>query len=155
MFGIKLLISLIHVLSRNNIDIFMSEINSIKLKIKGTGIKHVFSSSFSNYLYPNTTKINGYAQNTISASYNLTEDENIVELIWDILINDCHYMFYGCSDITEIDFSNFDTPEVTYMNSMFRDCSSLTSLDLSHFNISLVWCIEYMFYGCSKLEYIN
>ena len=64
-------------------------------------------------------------------------------------------MFNGCSNITEIDFSNFDSSEVTLMNSIFKDCSSLTSLDLSNFDISNVGCIEYIFYGCSKLEYIN
>ena len=64
-------------------------------------------------------------------------------------------MFNGCSNITEIDFSNFDSSEVTLMNSIFKDCSSLTSLYLSNFDISNVGCIEYIFYGCSKLEYIN
>ena len=64
-------------------------------------------------------------------------------------------MFNGCSNITEIDFSNFDSSEVTLMNSIFKDWSSLTSLYLSNFDISNVGCIEYIFYGCSKLEYIN
>ena len=64
-------------------------------------------------------------------------------------------MFNGCSNITEIDFSNFDSSEVTLMNSIFKDWSSLTSLDLSNFDISNVGCIKYIFYGFSKLEYIN
>ena len=38
---------------------------------------------------------------------------------------------------------------------MFYGCSSLTSLNLSSFDTSMVHDIEKMFYGCIKLEYIN
>ena len=34
---------------------------------------------------------------------------------------------------------------------MFRGCSSLTSLDLSSFNTSNVTDMQYMFYSCSSL----
>ena len=41
------------------------------------------------------------------------------------------------------------------MNFMFFGCSSLTSLNLSNFNTSQVTNMDFMFYGCSSLEYIN
>ena len=64
-------------------------------------------------------------------------------------------MFYKCSSLTSLDLSNFDTSNVTYMDSMFYNCSSLTNLDLRSFNTSKVTAIEYMFYGCSKLTQIT
>ena len=38
-------------------------------------------------------------------------------------------MFFECTDITEIDLSNFDTSKVNLINDMFHGCSSLTSLN--------------------------
>ena len=64
-------------------------------------------------------------------------------------------MFCGCSDITEIDLSNFNTSNVKYMISMFNGCSSLTSINLSNFYTSKVTWMHYMFYGCSSLTSLN
>ena len=47
-------------------------------------------------------------------------------------------VFYGCSSLTSLDLSNFNTGNVTNMNVMFRNCSKLTSLDLSNFNTEKV-----------------
>jgi len=41
------------------------------------------------------------------------------------------------------------------MSNMFYGCSSLTSLNLSNFDSSQVTLISQMFYGCEKLAYIN
>ena len=64
-------------------------------------------------------------------------------------------MFSQCGDITEIDFSNFDTSNVEIMNNMFRDCKLLTSLNLSNFKTPNLKKMEHMFDRCYKLEYIN
>ncbi|MBR3116598.1 MAG: InlB B-repeat-containing protein, partial [Bacilli bacterium] len=48
------------------------------------------------------------------------------------------YMFSHCSNLQEIDLSNFDTSKVTNMMGLFNHCSSLTSLDLSEFDTSNV-----------------
>ena len=64
-------------------------------------------------------------------------------------------MFYGCSDITEFDFSNFDTSKVEYMGFMFCNCSSLSSLNLSTFNTTNVISMRNMFNGCSLLTSLN
>ena len=145
---IQILIFLIYFLSKNKILLTESVSYSIKLKIKGTGMKRVFGSSFRSFSYPNKTIINNVGQNSVYSSYSFSQDSNIVEFIWNYIIKDCFCMFSGCYDITEIDFSNFDTSEVTYMNSMFKDCTSLTSLNLSSFDTSKVTCVEYMFSGC-------
>ena len=60
-------------------------------------------------------------------------------------------MFYGCSSLTSLNLSNFNTSGVTDMGAMFRSCSSLTSLDLSNFDTSSVTNMMYMFCDCSSL----
>ena len=47
-------------------------------------------------------------------------------------------MFYGCSKLTELNVSNFDTSNVTEMHWMFYNCSSLTTLDLTPLKTSQV-----------------
>ena len=59
--------------------------------------------------------------------------------------------FSGCSSLTDLDLSGFNTAKVTLMNNMFNNCSNLTSLDASGFNTSKVTNMAYMFFGCSGL----
>ena len=63
-------------------------------------------------------------------------------------------MFLDCSNLTNLNLCSFNTSNVIYMYAMFYGCSSLTSLDLSNFNTSKVTDISSMFYGCSKLQTI-
>jgi surface protein len=37
-------------------------------------------------------------------------------------------MFNGCSSLTSLDLSNFDTSNVTTMQYMFQDCTSLQTV---------------------------
>ena len=56
------------------------------------------------------------------------------------------------SNLISINFNdNFNTANVTSMESMFSDCSSLTSIDLSGFNTSNVTNMEEMFFYCEFL----
>ena len=58
-------------------------------------------------------------------------------------------MFYGCSSLNELNLSNFNTDNVTDMESMFSLCSSLKELNLSNFNTNKVTNMGSMFSGCS------
>ena len=51
-------------------------------------------------------------------------------------------MFNKCSSLTSLNLSNFNTNNVTNMDSMFNKCSSLTSLNLSNFNTNNVTNME-------------
>ena len=64
-------------------------------------------------------------------------------------------MLYGCSSLTSLDLSNFNTSKVEGMNSMFLNCSSLTSLDLSSFDTSNVKDMSTMFLNCSSLTSLD
>ena len=47
-------------------------------------------------------------------------------------------MFYGCSELKELNLNNFNTNNVTDMNYMFYGCSSLKELNLNNFNTNNV-----------------
>lgn len=74
-------------------------------------------------------------------------------------------MFNGCSSLTSLDLSHFDTRNVEYMNYMFENCTSLQSLDVSNFDARHVdvhedsdlqnYGLEFMFAGCKSLTELN
>ena len=64
-------------------------------------------------------------------------------------------MFGGCSNLTRLDVSKFNTTQVTRMDNMFEGCSSLTSLDVSNFSTSHVTDMEGMFANCSSLTNLD
>ena len=67
-------------------------------------------------------------------------------------MTDAGYMFSGCSNLSEIDLSGFDTSNVISMTYMFANCNNLSNLDLSTFDTSNVTEMDSMFYGCSNLS---
>ena len=64
-------------------------------------------------------------------------------------------MFGGCSSLSSLDLSGFNTGNVTDMGLMFGGCSSLSSLDLSGFNTGNVTDMGLMFGGCSSLSSLD
>lgn len=70
-------------------------------------------------------------------------------------VTDMSRMFYGCSVLKSLDFSNFKTSNVTDMRGIFGGCSALTSLNLSSFNTSNVTDMRAMFAGCSTLTSLD
>ena len=146
-----------NIVENNKISLIEYNSYNITLKIKGTGTKKIFSNyNFPSDSYPDEVYINGDKQNGNSThSYNLNQTDNVIGLIWYNLISNCNHMFYECSDITEIDFSNFNTSNVDNMQCMFSLCSSLTSLNLSNFETSKVTRMNLMFYNCSSLTSLN
>ena len=70
-------------------------------------------------------------------------------------VTNMEYMFFGLSNLTSVDLSNFDTSKVTDMGFMLDNCSNLTSLDLSNFDTSNVTNMTSMFTKCSKLTSLD
>ena len=70
-------------------------------------------------------------------------------------VTDMGFMFSGCSNLTTLDVSGFDTSNVTNMSKMFGGCSSLTELEVSNFDTSNVTSMFSMFYGCSSLTTLD
>ena len=61
-------------------------------------------------------------------------------------------VFEGCSKLTSIDVSSFDTSNVSSMTDMFNGCSELTELNISNFDMSKVQYINRMFERCPNLS---
>ena len=69
-----------------------------------------------------------------------------------LLVEDYSRMFEGCSKLTSIDVSSFDTSNVNSMTDMFNGCAELNQLDISKFDMSKVLYINRMFERCPKLS---
>ena len=78
-----------------------------------------------------------------------------VKFIFNELLTSTSYMFFGCSSLSSIDLSSFNTSNSNNMSRMFFGCSSLKSVNLSSFNTTNVKDMRLMFYGCSSLESID
>ena len=109
---------------------------------------------------PDEVIINGIPQENINYTYYFNETENIVKIKYysqedvnNVAINKC--FFYQCTEITEIDLSEFDTSQFTTMYAMFSECHFLSSLNLKNFNTSNVERMDIMFYLCKSLTSIN
>jgi surface protein len=64
-------------------------------------------------------------------------------------------MFSGCSGLTSLDVSGFDTSAANNLGYMFSDCTGLTSLDVTRFDTSAANNLSGMFSNCSKLTSID
>ena len=88
--------------------------------------------------------------------YNLTSVKQIDFSNFDTSnVTDMSYMFYYCRPLTSLDLSGFDTSNVTNTNNMFYYCRALTSLDLSGFDTSNVTDMNCMFYNCQALTSLD
>ena len=79
----------------------------------------------------------------------------IIKYKFKILVNSTNFMFYDCISLSSLDLSNFNTQNVSNMESMFYNCNSLSSLNLSNFNTQNVTNMKSMFYWCNSLLFIR
>ena len=121
--------------------------------IKETGQQQIFYSSFSPK--PNNITINGNLQNTINSKYNMNTPNSNITMIWNSKLKDCSYMFNECKQIVKINFSNFDSSEVTTMEKMFYNCRGLIKINFKNFNTSRVKNMNDMFAFCSSLTSLD
>ena len=70
-------------------------------------------------------------------------------------VTDMGYMFFNCNSLVSLNLSNCKTNNVTNMDSTFFNCSSLVSLDLSSFNTTNVKSMHSMFSRCYSLISLN
>ena len=61
----------------------------------------------------------------------------------------------GCENLKYVNFKNFNTPKLLTMSNMFYGCSKLISIDLSNFVTSNVNNYTNLFSGCSSLRLID
>ena len=131
----------------------ISKSSYILLKIFGAGEHSIISDEFTNL--PDEIYINNVKKDNINTTYNLVEENNTIKLFWENQVKDCSKMFKKCYDISEIDFSNFDTSNIINMDALFYRCYSLKYLNLSNWKVDEVTSIRYLFNGCYSLSSIE
>ena len=145
----------------------LSKTFNITLKVEGKGEHKILYPGdrsqycpLDNFRLPDEIIINGIAQNTINYIYDFNETENIViiryhsqEDVNNVAINKC--FFYRCSEITEIDLSEFDTSQFVNMFAMFSECFHLRTINLKNFNTSNVIYMHLMFFQCNLLKSVD
>ena len=158
-FQLIMLINILISIKGNKFDFYYFQYSKITLKVKGIGENNILGDdkdyNFSNIDYLIEVFINGHKQDKIEYKYYFNQTDNYVELIWNDSITNCDSMFYSCSNITEINLSNFNTSQIESMANIFNRCSSLTSLNLSNFDTSKVRNIRGMFYNCWLLTSLD
>ena len=70
-------------------------------------------------------------------------------------ISNCGFMFYDCINITQIDFSHFNSKNVVNMEYMFYYCENLRKINLSNLVTTNVINMNCMFYRCNNLTEID
>ena len=58
-------------------------------------------------------------------------------------------MFYGCSNIKELNLKNFNTNNVVDMSGMFSGCKNLVNLNVSNFSVNKNTDVKWMFSHCT------
>ena len=72
------------------------------------------------------------------------------------LLTSLNYFFQQCSSLVEVDLSDWNTGNVTNMQSMFDECKELQSVgDLSNWDVSKVTNMNRIFYKCQSLQNLN
>ena len=127
--------------------------SEISLVIDGDGNQTILNENF--YKDPDNVIVNGETRNDCKKFCVLTTKPNNIQLQFYDDITTCENMFYGASDITEIDFSSFDSFGVTSMKNMFKECTNLISIKFGNFRTSSVVTMESLFRDCKKIEYID
>ena len=70
-------------------------------------------------------------------------------------VREIYGMFYGCTNLTYVDLSGFDTTNITSIMCMFEQCSNLQTVDLSTFNTANVTSLHALFNNCRSLTSVN
>ena len=109
-------------------------------KVPLSVIESFASSQFANFTYL-------YYEEKGEIKSKVFNDGNVSEPQISSYVISGKPLSYRCWRFTKkVEFKNFNTSNVTSMNSMFKN-SELTELDLSNFDTSAVTDMSYMFYG--------
>jgi len=110
--------------------------NSITLKINSGEKLRIINIGYKSYIQ--SIYINEVFQERISSTYDFTEDNNIVKIIFKNQMSKCNELFKNCSEVYEIDFSDFDGSNMLDIVGFFDYCNSLKSIDISSWDVSKV-----------------
>ena len=118
-----------------------------ELYIGGIGKTYFYSDS--RFLFMNFNKV----ESIDFGEY--VDTSNVVAMGDYVNVNTLRGIFSGCTSLTSLDLTSFDTSKVTTLKYMFYNCKALVSVDLSSFNTERVITMNYMFATCKKLQSID
>ena len=111
------------------------------------------------YTGPEKVYLNEDSSRMFYASYSDSRIDNILDLDLSNFdtsnVTDMNSMFAGLPNLTTLNLSSFDTSNVTNMKAMFAGLFRLTTLDLSNFDTSKVTDMSDMFSYMSSLTNLN
>lgn len=61
------------------------------------------------------------------------------------------YLFYGCSNLTQVVMPNLYVPGLSHMNYIFGECTNLATVDLSNWKFDYITELMGVFYNCSGM----
>ena len=136
------------------ISLFPQESRYIfKLKaITGSSVRIINNTYVTN---PNEIYIDSQIQQSNQIILKIDNSESEIKLIWFNKLTTCNSMFSTLTYITEIDFSQFDSSDVTDMQHMFDKCTSLKNINFCNFNTTNVKDMKYMFANCTSLTSLD
>ena len=78
------------------------------------------------------------------------------EIIFNNIINNLKKFFEQCSKVISLDFTDFDSSNITDISFMFNECHKLKEIKgMDKFNTSKVIDMNTMFQKCYELEYLD
>ena len=77
------------------------------------------------------------------------------ELVDTSKVIDARNMFYSCSQLQNLDVSNWDVSKVENTYGMFHSCYRLQNLDVSNWDVSEITDMTQMFYSCYRLQNLD
>ncbi|MCR5201890.1 MAG: DUF285 domain-containing protein [Lachnospiraceae bacterium] len=98
-----------------------------------------------------TDKLNNI-QSCFNSCSNLKEIKGLNNL--NVLnVTNMSYMFYNCHNIETLDISNWQTNNLSDIQSIFKDCRNLKEIKgLNNLNVSKVQNMDYMFSDCNNIK---
>ena len=120
----------------------------IKLKMNIAGPVKIISNPS---LMPSKIYVNDEYKNSNVDTITTNNINDVIKLEWSYKLITCNSMFASLNRITEINFTNFDSSDVTDMQLMFYQCTSLKSINFDNFNTAKVTNMTNMFANCTSL----
>lgn len=109
------------------------------------------------YFYSNADNIylNSDCYKMFHGFKGLTDVDDFLKSVYSDKVTNMGEMFYECSLLKDLDFSNFNTSKVTNFSDLFSYCESLVTLNIASFNTSRVENMDYMFECCQALTTLD
>lgn len=90
-----------------------------------------------------------------SGCWNLTKFDGVENFKFGKNCNDISYFFASCDSITNIDLSNWDVSNISWMGGIFFECNALTKFSFKNWKTLNVFAMTSVFKNCYSLEKIT